>query len=76
MLQNPCKTLGYKKNMVCEIPPGGGGKPYPASGLYPLGLDFSWFVLFHLDYFNTTMVKLGNFGHQVNSDSDLVCFIS
>ena len=25
MLQNPCKTLGYKKNMVYEIPPGGGG---------------------------------------------------
>ena len=33
MLQNPCKTLGFKKNMVYEIPPGGGGKPYPASGL-------------------------------------------
>ena len=33
MLQNPCKTLGVKKNMVCKIPPGGGGKPYPASGL-------------------------------------------
>ena len=36
MLQNPCKTLGFKKNMVYEIPPGGGGKPYPASGLYGL----------------------------------------
>ena len=23
MLQNPCKTLGFKKNMVYEIPPGG-----------------------------------------------------
>ena len=33
MLQNPRKTLGFKKNMVYEIPPGGGGKPYPASGL-------------------------------------------
>ena len=33
MLQNPCKILGFKKNMVYEIPPGGGGKPYPASGL-------------------------------------------
>ena len=33
MLQNPCKTLGFKKNMVYKIPPGG-GKPYPASGLY------------------------------------------
>ena len=33
MLQNPRKTLGLKKNMVYEIPPGGGGKPYPASGL-------------------------------------------
>ena len=33
MLQNPCKTLGFMKNMVHKIPPGGGGKPYPASGL-------------------------------------------
>ena len=30
MLQNACKTLGFKKNMVYKIPPGGG---YPASGL-------------------------------------------
>ena len=35
MLQNPCKTFGFKKNMVFKIPPGaGGGKPYPGSGLY------------------------------------------
>ena len=34
MLQNPRKTLGFKKNMVYKVPPGGGGKPYPASGLY------------------------------------------
>ena len=35
MFQNPCKTLGFKKNIVYKIPPGGGGggKPYPASGL-------------------------------------------
>ena len=26
MLQNPCKTLGFKKNMVYKIPPGGGGE--------------------------------------------------
>ena len=32
MLQNPRKTLGFEKNMVYKIPPGG-GKPYPASGL-------------------------------------------
>ena len=36
MLQNPRKTLGFKKNMVYKIPPGGGGKPYPASGLKTL----------------------------------------
>ena len=23
MLQNPCKVLGYKKNMVYKTPPGG-----------------------------------------------------
>ena len=33
MLQNARKTLGFKKNMVFEIPLVGGGKPYPASGL-------------------------------------------
>ena len=33
MLQNSRKTLGFKKSMVYKIPPGGGGKPYPASGL-------------------------------------------
>ena len=37
MLQNPRKTLGFKKNMVYKIPPGGGGKPYPASGLIYIG---------------------------------------
>ena len=38
MLQNPCKTLGFKKNMVYEIPPGG-GKPYSASGLFAFKLN-------------------------------------
>ena len=34
MLQNPCKTLGFKKNTVYRIPSeGGGGKPYPAGGI-------------------------------------------
>ena len=27
------------------------------------------------EYLQTGRVKSGNFGHQVNSDSDLVCFI-
>ena len=42
MLQNTCKTLSFKKNMVYKIPPGG-GKPYPASGLkclHPSDLNF------------------------------------
>ena len=39
MLQNPRKTLGFKKNMVYKIPPGGGGKPYPASGLFKLNSE-------------------------------------
>ena len=33
MLQNPCKTLGFKKNLVYKTPPGGQVRPYPASGL-------------------------------------------
>ena len=39
MLQNPCKTLGFKQNMVYKIPPGG-GKPYPASGLLMRNIKF------------------------------------
>ena len=42
MLQNPRKTLGFKKNMVYKIPPGGGGKPYPASGLHRLTKRNIW----------------------------------
>ena len=35
MLQNPCKTLGFKQNKFYKIPPRGGrGEPYPASGLH------------------------------------------
>ena len=49
MLQNPCKTLGFKKNMVYKIPPGGGGggggKPYPASGLYRGYIVFAFSVI-------------------------------
>ena len=26
MLQNPCKTMGFNKNIVYKIPPGGGGE--------------------------------------------------
>ena len=33
MLQKTRKTWGLKKIMVYKIPPGGGGKPYLASGL-------------------------------------------
>ena len=36
MLQNPCKTLGFKIIWSAKFPLGGGGKPYPASGLYIL----------------------------------------
>ena len=39
MLQNPCKTLGFKNNMVYKTHPGR-GKPYPASGL--LGGLMGW----------------------------------
>ena len=45
MLQNPCKTLGFKKNMVYKIPPGGGGKPYPASGLNVSNADLCFFSI-------------------------------
>ena len=49
MLQNPCKTLGFKKNMVYKIPPGGGGKPYPASSL---------FVYLQIVYLQSTVLRV------------------
>ena len=49
MLQNPCKTLGFKKNIVYKIPPGGGGgKPYPASGLISESALTSFFAFFNI----------------------------
>ena len=40
MLQNTCKILGFKKNMVYKFTPEGGDEPYPASGLHVLHVDF------------------------------------
>ena len=62
MLQNPCKTLGFKKNMVYKIPPGGGGKPYPASGLKPIcqpnfdATNIKWFTVPYAAIFNHTHI--------------------
>ena len=62
MLQNPRKTLGFKKNMVYKIPPGGGGKPYPASGLsvhaYSFG-DQTLLILYN-SRFTLTSQTIGN----------------
>ena len=52
MLQNPRKTLGFKKNMVYKIPPGGGGKPYPASGLEVTERPIAVNLDSSLSYFN------------------------
>ena len=46
--------------------------------VYPLNTSvfpifFSFFLITIRE--ETCRVKSGNFGHQVNSDSDLVCFI-
>ena len=39
MLQNPCKTLGFKKKYGLQNSPWvGGGKPIPASDLAVFGL--------------------------------------
>ena len=48
MLQNSCKTLGLKKNMVYKIPPGGRG------GGGGMGCRFSIFSLF-MDIHNSFM---------------------
>ena len=61
MLQNPCKTLGFKKNMVYKIPPRGGGKPYPASGLLLLIFNFCTFLFKCLANFTFTFFSISNF---------------
>ena len=61
MLQNPCKTLGFKKNMVYKIPPGGGGgKPYPASGLFLLTHFLSILPRVFLMMSNRDVYKIGS----------------
>ena len=60
MLQNPCKTLGFKKNMVFKIPLGGGGKPYPASGL--LIFRPSLFTIhYFLTHYSLFIIKNGHY---------------
>ena len=44
MLQNPCKTLGFKKNMVYKIPPGGVGGG--VNHIQPVALLFAILDLF------------------------------
>ena len=58
MLQNPRKTLGYTKNMVYEIPPGGGGKPYPASGLLDRVIPYLRFKCVFAYMVATPMIRL------------------
>ena len=59
MLQNPCKTFSFMKNMVYIIPPWGGGKPYPASGLLGtqcrcdfIEMYIKYVVVFHWNKFD------------------------
>ena len=40
MLQNPCKTLGFKKNMVYKVPPGEGGG---VNHIQPVAYDTLYF---------------------------------
>ena len=61
MLQNPRKTLGFKKNMVYKIPPGGGGKPYPASGLFRFFRQPQ--ISFYLRKINKCFPKFVSFVH-------------
>ena len=42
MLQNPRKTLGFKKNMVYKIPPGGGGVNHIQPVAYNVGISDHW----------------------------------
>ena len=42
MLQNPCKTFGFKKNMVYKIPPDGGGGASTISSQWPIVTGDKW----------------------------------
>ena len=44
MLQNPCKTLGFKKNMVYKIPPGGEVNHIQPVAYHTLKVGTSYFV--------------------------------
>ena len=60
MLQNPRKTLGFKKNMVYKIPPGGGGKPYPASGLVRIKMSkLRSKIVWHRPFYDVLIDKIG-----------------
>ena len=74
MLQNPCKTLDFKKNMVYEIPPGGGGKPYPASGLIILVSEISQPDYVHLNTCNNVQIMHSN--ANIDESRYFVWFIS
>ena len=45
MLQNSCKTLGLKKNMVYKIPPGGRGGVWGAVLVF---FPYLWISIIHL----------------------------
>ena len=47
MLQSPCKTLGYKKNMVYKIPPEGGGGVSSQCPISFQSITFKWIHYFH-----------------------------
>ena len=57
MLQDPCKTLGFKKNVVYKIPLGG-GKPYPASCLI---VEFPYIYTSYCKTMNIRGIKFGDF---------------
>ena len=51
MMQNPCKTLGFKKNMVYKIPPGGEVnhiKPVAYTERFFIVTLTYWFALFQI----------------------------
>ena len=73
MLQNPCKTLVFKENMVYKIPPGGagggGGVTYPASDLKP---QISWLFELYKDRNDSSRLLL--LFNRLNTDIALSGF--
>ena len=68
MLQNTSMTLGFKKIMVYKTPPGGGGKPYLARGLFLKS------TCVHIEEFLSNSMSMAKTNHSLTCEWNfLIC---